>query len=79
MLWIDIDQQGLDKQAERYGKKCASSTEDGGPDDQGKKTQGRREPNRYADDPRLDDRLDDEIQHTIDHDDGNRGHYIMIE
>ena len=35
VLRIHIDKQGLNKQAQRYGKKCATGAEDRRPDDQG--------------------------------------------
>src|SRR4249919_1298409 len=79
MFRIDIDQQGLDQQTQRNSKECATSTQDGRPDDQGQEAQCGRQSNLHANNPGLDDGLDDKIQHAVDHDDGNRGSDILIE
>ena len=79
LVGIDIDQQGLNQQAQRNGKKCTSSTENRGPDDQRQEAKSGRESYRYADNPRLDNGLDDKVQYGVDHDDDNCGHDVVLE
>src|SRR4029453_4687541 len=78
MLWIDIDEQVLDKQAERNGKEGTASAQNSGPDNQGQETQCGRKPDRCADHTRLDDGLDDEVHYRVDNDNDNRRDDVLI-